>query len=49
MGLATEAQVEREGYEGFKKGKTNPYLPNTWAYEAWAEGYQRAYRDTKKC
>ncbi len=44
MGLATEAQIKREGYESFKEGKTdNPYLRNTWAYEAWAAGYQEAF------
>lgn len=40
--LATESEIIREGYNGYYKGYKNPYLPNTWAYRAWSDGYNNA-------
>lgn len=42
MSLKTEKQVEAEGEQGFIRRESNPYLQNTWAYDAWSRGFSRA-------
>lgn len=42
MALQTESQVIYEGRQGFLDQKTNPYMPRTWAYDAWNRGYNEA-------
>lgn len=40
--LKTVSEVIEEGKKAFlNRQGDNPYLPQTWAYKAWQEGYRR--------